>query len=803
MALTAPLKPCPFKTEVFSAACKAAAPVPAQKPAAGSADTIAHGYLAHQSLEVGGRYTKTDGSTAMWDTLFNMSSGGRILGQSLELHSVNPSRTPFFDTLTTFSTGYGGDPYDISRLRVSKGRWYDFAGSFRRDRNYFDYNQFVNSLLTNYTAAAPVLVGEPDTLHLFNTVRRNTDTSLTLLPLAVVSFRAGYNHGTHEGPTYSTVHNGGDVQVFNWFRNGADTYAGGVDVKLARRTTLNYDQFFVLYKGDSSFQLTGANYTLNTTTTPVSLGVDVLGGATTCGSTSTITTAGTKLTTATLPLEVSNGVVSQYCTGTITQSQAAPARTRFPTEQLRFSSHYWQRVSFNGRWLYSGDTSTVKSFNETFNGLGRGNVRQTIETGTGANGQFASNKRINNSGDFSIIADLSKYISVSDAFSSWGTRTWGGTSNATETWTGVSGTLGPPAVPTTTMLTPLTDPSITTSTTTATVATWAGNVATPAFLNQKIQQNTVLGTATINPQLKVSGGWRFKVREISDPHATNLTWHENTGLFGAVIQPSRAVRVNVNYDMMKSAYASGSAVEAETAALPALLPGNTFTREAPDRFYHIRVRMTAKPVRWLDLAAAVSDYKARNDDPMVNHAEHNDDLSFAASFHLSEQFSVDFNYAYDNVYSSTNLCYIFTANANAPLPANAYNMGSCTTANSPAGFGGSSSLYLGFGTYSVPANFYSVLLNYSPGKRVRFNGGIRFNDLSGTAEMLNPLMAPGALQSRNVTRFADLEYKVAPQWVWHCNWTHDGYVESAAWFGPLPARNAQGDIMTAGVKYAF
>ena len=53
------------------------------------------------------------------------------------------------------------------------------------------------------------------------------------------------------------------------------------------RTTVSYDQFFVLYKGDSSFQLAGANYTLNTTTTPVSLGVDVLGGTTTCGSTST------------------------------------------------------------------------------------------------------------------------------------------------------------------------------------------------------------------------------------------------------------------------------------------------------------------------------------------------------------------------------------------------------------------------------------------------------------------------------------------------------------------------------------
>jgi hypothetical protein len=791
-------------------AAKPAKPVPAKpaetKPPAVPGETVSHGYLVHQSIELGGRYTKTSGSTAMWDTLVNQGSGGRVLDQSLELHSVNPSKTPFFDTLTTYSTGYGGDPYDVSRLKISKGRWYNFAGSFRRDRNFFDDNQLASSLLTTYTATAPVLVSEPDSLHMFNTVRRNTDTALTLLPLAVVNFRAGYNHGTQEGPSYSSVHNGGDVQVLNWFRKGSDTYIGGMDVKLVKRTTLSYDQFFVLYKGDSSFQLAGANYTLNTTSTPVSLGVDVLGGTTVCGSTSTVLANGTKLTAATEPLEVSNGVVSQYCTGTIIQSQKAPTRTHFPTEQLRFNSHYWDKVSFNGRLLYSGDTSTVKSFNETFNGLGRSNVRQTIETGAGANGLFASNKRINTSGDLGFVAELSKHLSVSDAFSSWDTRTWGTTNNTTETWTGSSGSVGPPIVPTTTMLTPLTDPTVTTSFATTTVATWAGNATTPAFLSQKVLQNTALGTATINSQLKVSGGWRYKSREISDPHATNLTWHENWGLFGAVIQPSRMVRVNVNYDMMKSAYASGSAVDSESIAVAPFAPllhSNTFTREAPDKSYHVRVRATVKPAKWVDLAATANDYSAKNDDPMVNHTEHNDDLSFAASIHPNEQLSVDFNYAYDSVYSSTNLCYIFTANANAPLPSTAYNMGTCTVANSPTGYGGSASLYLGFGTYNSPTNFFSGSINYALSKDLHFNGGVRYNDVNGNAEMLNPLMAPGGLQSKYLIPFADVEYKIASEWIWHANWVHDGYSETGAWNPTLPSRNTQGDIITLGVKYAF
>ena len=31
--------------------------------------------------------------------------------------------------------GYGGDPNDVSRLRVSKNKWYNFDALFRRDEN--------------------------------------------------------------------------------------------------------------------------------------------------------------------------------------------------------------------------------------------------------------------------------------------------------------------------------------------------------------------------------------------------------------------------------------------------------------------------------------------------------------------------------------------------------------------------------------------------------------------------------------------------------------------------------------------
>src|SRR5580700_8986539 len=224
-----------------------AKPAAEKKPAPEPKEKMLGNYTMHSSVELGGVITQKDGSNAMWSTMVNEGTGLRVLNQSLELRSVNTRKTPFFDTLSTASFGYGGEPNDVSYLKMSKGKLYDFSGSFRRDRNYFDYNLLVNSLLSTATPSNPPLVPEPDSLHLFNTVRRNTDTLFTLFPISRISFRIGYNHNTNEGPTYSSVHNGGDVQVLQWFRNALDTYTGGVDFKIARRTTLSYDQFFALY----------------------------------------------------------------------------------------------------------------------------------------------------------------------------------------------------------------------------------------------------------------------------------------------------------------------------------------------------------------------------------------------------------------------------------------------------------------------------------------------------------------------------------------------------------------------------
>ena len=110
-------------------------------------------------------------------------------------------------------------------------------------------------------------------------------------------------------------------------------------------------------------------------------------------------------------------------------------------------------------------------------------------------------------------------------------------------------------------------------------------------------------------------------------------------------------------------------------------------------------------------------------------------------------------------------------------------------------------LYLGNGYYDAPVNFFSGAINWAPSKYFRLMAALRVTHTNGTAEFLNPLMVPGALQSKVVSPFSDLLINIAPQWAWHGNWVHHGYDEAG---GPGPApRTFHGDVVTLGVKYAF
>src|SRR5271155_1964328 len=161
-------------------------------------------YTIQQSIEAGYRGTFLSGNIDTYDTFINLGSGVRLFDYSLDMRSKDHNGL-FFDNLSFSNFGYGGDPNDVSRLRIDKNKLYDFRVLFRRDKNFWDYNLFANPLnpaslnppgsettgciASPPSAAHPGLAGycsnpavpQDNSLHSQYLVRRMQDYDLTLL----------------------------------------------------------------------------------------------------------------------------------------------------------------------------------------------------------------------------------------------------------------------------------------------------------------------------------------------------------------------------------------------------------------------------------------------------------------------------------------------------------------------------------------------------------------------------------------------------------------------------------------------
>ena len=253
----------------LAAACIAVAQTPADPaPAPGSTMSIPTGYSVHESVDLGGRMAGISGSGAMYDTMVNLQSGPRVLGETFRLHALEGTKNTPLDDLQVFASGFGGEPNDFAKLDFSKGKYYEFSGLFRRDRRYFDYDLLGNpgipsgySIPIGPSAAPTGTYAWPQAIHspfMFNTVRRMTDTSLTLLPVSKFTFRVAYSQNIFQGPSLTPSGNsvaGQELLLQEVQRNSTDDFTGTVDWKPVQGTKLTYEQQIDHYKGDSYFTM--------------------------------------------------------------------------------------------------------------------------------------------------------------------------------------------------------------------------------------------------------------------------------------------------------------------------------------------------------------------------------------------------------------------------------------------------------------------------------------------------------------------------------------------------------------------
>jgi len=229
-----------------------APPSPPTPPPSADEGKEIGGFRVTQSFELGGRINEVTGSQAMYDTLVNLQGGARILEQSLTMQSL--THEDIFDTLTLNSFGWGGDPEQAARLRISKYRWYTFSGSYQHVQNYFTYDLFANPL--NPPTGQPFIPILTSPHSYYN--RQNLyNFDIIVLPMQRISFRFDYNRNRFIGPAFSSVHQGTDALTDENNNNTLNGYRFGADFRVTKKTTLSYTQLLQYYSGDTTYASAG------------------------------------------------------------------------------------------------------------------------------------------------------------------------------------------------------------------------------------------------------------------------------------------------------------------------------------------------------------------------------------------------------------------------------------------------------------------------------------------------------------------------------------------------------------------
>ncbi len=693
-------------------------------------ETIKDGYVIHQSADLGGHIANYYGSGPMWATLVNIQSGPRILGQTFEMHSVEGAKHSVFDTLLASASGIGGDPINVVSLRMSKGKLYDFQGLFRRYRQYFDYNLLNNPLvpagLVSNGYTFPQVLNSPV---LANTVRRMTDVNLTLLPVSKVSFRAGYSQVIQQGPTYSSVHYGVEALLLQNWRESTDNWLGAVDWKPFSKTMLTFEEYVTHYKGNTSWQLAPLNLQLSNTT-PVTLGFDNV--------TLPSCTGAPIITSATTP-----ATANPTCNGYLQYIRSAPTRSIFPTEEFRFQSADIKNVQMNGRIRYTGANTNLPNYLEYFNGLQtRGTLRASTVTG------YSKAQRINVSADYGVVWQVSEKISLSDQYDFWYFRQ-PGFNYLSEVDQDASSMLLPPGPPLA--------PSIT---------------SVNSYLGQKTQTNLALASWQITPVASISLGYRYRSRAINrsmpgEIYTVNI--HENGGVLGVALRPTRQWRINGSVDLM---YAD-----------------RTYVQLAPRAMQHYQIHASYKPKDWATLSGTFNDLETRNNVQYVNHLAHNRSFTLSASLMPNVHYGIDVNYGYLDVFSRTGICFAVSPAPPGTIPV-------------PPGTGCGTNIYLGNGYYDSPTQYGSIGITVAPTNSIRTGLGYRMSSVSGTTELLNPRQVAGSLQSQFQVPYANVAWTIHPKWIVSADWNYYGYGEASP-IGPTSPRAVHGNVYTLAMHYEF
>jgi hypothetical protein len=802
-------------------------------------DGIKYGdYNIKQSIEFGGRFTDFTGDKSAYDTFVNLHSGPRLLGSTLEMHSLDHNGL-FFDRLFLSNSGYGGDPNDVTRLRVSKNKWYDFDGMFRRDENSWGYSLLANPLnpatpaFPNAPAGfSPVLGFSP---HQMNLVRRMGDYNLTLLPQSKLRFRVGYSRNVAEGPSLSSIHQGTEQALLQDWKTVVNAYRFGVDYKVLPRTRISFDEIISLYKGDTAYTdpVPTTNFPLQAFPAGSGAGplVDIgysrsVAANQPCGSGGT---TGPFLNPPNPP-----GTVLATCSAYFDYFRQGRTRTTSPTEQVSIVSNYWKNLDLTGRFSYSGGDTKVANWMEAWDGReSRTNARNSLLSGP------VFGQRVNASADFGAAWHATDRLTISDSFhfSNFHNPM---TFDASLCQFFSANLVTPANAFTPGAATPL--PTICTSPadSNAGVPVHAGSSGPDvsilnATLFQKVEEKTNLFEVAYRFTSRFGAriGYRYRARaiDLSDAEAGTFLFFPNNpngrsptppfanqlDQFGNPILdpvtgntiPQRCPAANNLADgscEISLSFASGineTLIHENSGLLgiwarplnnlrvsfdmELMSADNSFTRISPRQTQEYRWRTTYRPVQWANLSGSIRIWEGRDNVAEVRNLQHDRAYGFAISLEPVKQFAIDLGYDYNDVHSQILICYVSSA---APA-----GLAKCPTAG----------LVEQLSTYQNNSSMGFFDMRISPIRHMTARIGTNITYTNGTTILLDPNAVPGPLNTHWYQPYAGVDYSFTKNWMGRVYWGFYDYGEDGTTLAQdvFAPRNFRGHLGTISLKYAF
>ena len=789
----------------LAAACLAVAQNPANPfPTPAAQMSVPKGYVIHESIDMGGRYSNQAGSGSMYDTMVNLQSGPRVLGETFELHALPGTKSTPLDDLRAFASGFGGDPNNFAKLDFSKTKWYEFSGTFRRDRQYFDYDLLGNpGIPTGYSipiSGSTTSYAWPqvnDSPFMFNTVRRMTDTSLTLLPLSRVTYRFAYSQNIMQGPSLTPSGNavaGQEVLLEEFQRNSTDDFTGAIDWKPVRDTKLTFEEQIDHYRGDSYFNMDPAYMTvqeadgtrvalLSSYQSYVPYGYSAT-GAFAPGAARGVCNGSSMINPNVALYNNPNGgppIIDPACNVISSYVRRQPTREIFPTEIFRFQSSSLKNLAMNGDVRYTHANMNLPYYYEDFQGL-QGANRELSETAS------ANARREVMAADFGIVWQASKTVSLSDQVNYSNARQPGSSVFNSGTTVSVPATAGEETINYTGLTSKVSANGAAAPDGPSEGSAKIGSPF-PAYFGQRFTTNNATVSWDATPRMTFSLTYRYQYHLISEGQGTSphnipipanntdsgeVTIHENGGIINAALRPSNNWTIDASFEAMYN--------------------DNAFTPMGFRQLRHYRVHTIYRPKAWATISGAFNDLERHNNTnnnqsitgnttpyygPM-DHVDHSRIASLSTALFPNDRYGLDFNYTYNDVYLSVNGCFESAATllpGGGVVPGIAFPSGNLC-APVKAGYG-SQTILAGPGKdfEDAPTQFASVALTYNPVTRLHSHLGYRISSVNGSRFFTDTSDVNGSLVSTDQTPFVQVSWTVHPGLIWNGEYDYFGYGE--------------------------